>query len=338
MPELNKANRQVCDLDIRDLKTMAPYLFFETANTTTVGLEGDSVYAMAKGARRIAFPNPMTGTLSVEAQVYTFKFFSMFSDGTIDNTATVATHDTMTATTGGSLAFAPGAGNTIQSGFVFVYPKGEYGNEDAAIAGTFADNVFTATDAGQIVIGQDYEVGYLVVRNGVKKIAFSNKKLPKDYFITMSTLDKDEEGTFAPYIITAYKASIQRTWELSFSSEGDPATVTATFDLMEDKDGNILDIVEYSEDSMSTSYASLSIAKGTSSQDVKIYNASGAVTADVTDSSDAAYAKLHAYISGDNDTLIVAADSDAATGNYKVTLTDEDSQSVVVKVAVVAGE
>ena len=27
MPELNKANRQVCDVDIRVLKTMAPFLF-----------------------------------------------------------------------------------------------------------------------------------------------------------------------------------------------------------------------------------------------------------------------------------------------------------------------
>ena len=244
MPELNKANRQVCDLDIRILKTMAPYLFFETANTTTVGLEGDSVYAMAKGARRIAFPNPITGTLSVEAQVYTFKFFSLFSDGTIDNSATIATKETIKATEAGKITLVPGDGNSIESGFVFVYPKGKYGEDDAAIAGTFAENVFTATTASDIKSGDEFDVGYLLVKAGVKKISFNNKKMPKDYFITMSTLDKDEEGAYAPFKITAYKASIQRTWELSFSSEGDPATVTATFDLMEDKDGNILDMIE----------------------------------------------------------------------------------------------
>ena len=248
MPELNKANRQVCDLDIRILKTMAPYLFFETANTTTVGLEGDSVYAMAKGARRIAFPNPITGTLSVEAQVYTFKFFSLFSDGTIDNSATIAKKETIKATEAGKITLVPGDGNTIEAGFVFVYPKDKYGDEESAIAGTFASNVFTATEASDIAVNTEYEVGYLLVKAGVKKISFSNKKLPKDYFITMSTLDKDEEGAFAPFIITAYKASIQRTWELSFSSEGDPATVTATFDLMEDKNGNILDMVEDTEE------------------------------------------------------------------------------------------
>lgn len=44
MPQLNKANRQVCDVDIRILATKAPFLKFDTANTTTAGLTGDSVF------------------------------------------------------------------------------------------------------------------------------------------------------------------------------------------------------------------------------------------------------------------------------------------------------
>ncbi len=72
MPELNKANRQVCDVDIRVLSTMAPFLYFDTANTTTTGLTADSVYAMAKGTRKIAFQNPLEGTMTIEAQVYPF--------------------------------------------------------------------------------------------------------------------------------------------------------------------------------------------------------------------------------------------------------------------------
>ena len=244
MPELNKANRQVCDVDIRILKTMAPYLFFDTANTTTAGLSGDSVYAMAKGARKIAFPNPMTGTLSIEAQVYPFKFFALFTDGVVESSAVFAVHKVIKATEAGKLTLTPGTGNTIEAGYVFVYPVGDYGDESKVIAGTFTENVFTAETEADIAEDEEYEVGYLLNKAGVKKIAFANKKVPKDYYITMNTLDKDEEGAFAPFIITAYKASIQRNWELSFSSEGDPATVTATFDLLEDKNGNILDIVE----------------------------------------------------------------------------------------------
>lgn len=239
MPELNKANRQVCDADIRILKTMAPFLFFDTANTTTVGLSGDSVYAMKKGTRAIAFQNPIEGTMTIEAQVVPFKIYALLSDGVIETTAIQAVKKTITATEAGKLTVDANA----QAGSVYVYAAGEFG--ETPIEGTFADGVFSADG---ITADAEYEVGYVVNKTtGVKRVSFNNKKIPKDYFITMSTLDKDEEGTLTPFIMTAYKASIQRNFELTFSSEGDPASITLTFDLMEDKNGNVLDIVEDTE-------------------------------------------------------------------------------------------
>lgn len=247
MPELNKANRQVCDVDIRILKTKAPFLKFDTANTTTAGLSGDSVYAMAKGSRKIAFANPLEGTMTIEAQVYPFKFFALLSDGEIESTAAYADSKVIPCETAGELTITVENG-TIEAGTVFVYPEGQFGDEAAAITGTFAEGRFTATSTEDIVKDANYEVGFIVNRTGVKKITFNNKKLPRDYYITQKTVDKDEQGVFTPFIMTAYKASIQRNFELSFSSEGDPASVTLTFDLMEDKDGNVFDMVELTED------------------------------------------------------------------------------------------
>lgn len=249
MPELNKANRQVCDVDIRILKTMAPYLFFDTANTTTAGLSSDNVYAMAKGSRKIAFQNPIEGTMSIEAQVYPFKFFALLSDGSVESNAAYAVHTAIKCTTAGKLPLAVATGNTIVAGTVFVYPSGSFGDETAQIAGTFASGEFTATETTDIAVNTEYEVGFVVSRTaGVKKISFNSKKLPKDYYITMRTLNKEEDDTLVPYLMTAYKASIQRSFDLSFSSEGDPATVTLNFDLLEDKDGNVMDMVEITED------------------------------------------------------------------------------------------
>lgn len=248
MPELNKANRQVCDVDIRILKTMEPFLNFDTANTTTAGLSGDSVYAMAKGSRRIAFANPIEGTMTIEAQVYPFKFFSLLSNGVIESNAVYAAKSTITCATGGELDLNITNG-TVVDGSMFAYPKGMYGDEDSIVKGTFADGKFTAETPEELEAETEYEVGYMVSRDsGVQRISFNNKNLPKDYFITMSTLDKDEEGAMTPFLMTAYKASIQRTFELSFSSEGDPASVTLTFDLLEDKNGNVLDFVEITEE------------------------------------------------------------------------------------------
>ncbi len=249
MAELNKANRQVCDVDIRILKTMQPFLKFDTANTTTAGLSGDSVYAMAKGSRRIAFANPLEGTMTIEAQVYPFKLFALFSDGVIDSNAVYADSQTVTCSTAGELELSVGDGQEIKAGTVFVYPEENFGDEKTMISGTFASGKFTATDETKIAVGSKYDIGYIVSRtSGIRKITFNNKKLPKDYYITQRTVDKDDQGFMTPFIMTAYKASIQRDFELSFSSEGDPASVTLNFDLMEDKDGNIFDMIELSDD------------------------------------------------------------------------------------------
>ena len=248
MPELNKANREVCDVDIRILSTMAPFLKFDTANTTTTGLSSDSVHAMAKGSRRIAFANPLEGTMTIEAQVYPFKLFSLLSDGTIESSAAYADSKIVTCSEAGKLNIDVVGGKMIKPGTIFVYPEGEYGDDDSLIKGTYADNIFTATEENQITAGSNYEVAYIVIDTSVKKITFNNKKLPKDYYITQKTVEKDEDGWLTPFIITAYKATIQRTFELSFSSEGEPASVTLTFDLMEDKDGNVIDMVELTSD------------------------------------------------------------------------------------------
>lgn len=243
MPELNKANRQVADLDIRDLKTKQPVLFFDTANTTTVGLTGDAVYAMKKGAKAIAFHNPIEGTLTVEAQVLPFKAYSLFSDGVIESTAYRSVKKTIKCSTAGSVDVTAPSSGTIVDGSVFVYAEGEFGYE--TIEGTFSGNKFTATSTEDIAQGSNYEVGYIVEKNtGVKKVSFNNKKVPKDFYIEMSTLDKDEDGVLTPFIITCYKATPNRDFELSFSSEGDAASVSITFSLLEDKNGNVMDIVE----------------------------------------------------------------------------------------------
>lgn len=246
MPELNKANRQVCDVDIRVLKTLAPFLFLDTANTTTAGLTGDAVYARTKGLRAIAFHNPLEGTMTVEAQVLPFRVYALFSDGTIESKGVQAVHKTIVATDS-TIQIEENSG-TVRAGTVFVYPAGSFGDESAAIAGTFASGTFTPTETSAITKDAEYEVGYIVDRTtGVKKVSFNNKKVPKDYFITMNTVEKDEEGTLTPYIITAYKAAIERNLELSFSSEGDPASLTITFNLLADKDGNVMDIMEDTE-------------------------------------------------------------------------------------------
>lgn len=243
MSNINKANRQVCDVDIRVLKTKAPYLFFDDANVTTVGFSSSDTYAMARGSRAIAFSNPIEdATMTIEAQVKPFKLLALISDGVIDTTATFAKKSTIDCTVAGTLTLPTG----VQTGSVFVFDEGDYGG--TPIEGTVSGTTFTATTASDVTVGNSYEVGYFITKStGIQKVSINDSKNPQDYFVTMNTVEKDEDGVITPYIITGYKCKPAKTASLSYSSTGDPATLTITFNCLTDKDGNLLDMIEYTE-------------------------------------------------------------------------------------------
>ena len=64
----------------------------------------------------------------------------------------------------------------------------------------------------------------------------------------METLDKNENGQLVPVRITAYKASPNRNLDLSFSSDGDPAEVTIEMSVLQDADGNVMDMIEITDE------------------------------------------------------------------------------------------
>jgi hypothetical protein len=244
MPDKNKANRQVCDVDIRDLATKEPYLWFDTANTTTQNITSDAVYAMANGAKRIAFHNPLDGTATIEAQIVPFKFYAMMAGGEIESKAVYADKKEIQATVVGKLTLPA----NVLVGTAFAYPAGSFADETKLIKGTFTGTEFTATTPGDIKVNEAYEVGYIISKeSGVSKVSINNKKAPKAFYVTCNTVEKDENDVITPFKMTLYKATPQRSFELSQSSEGDPASITMTFDVLEDKDGNVMDMIEITE-------------------------------------------------------------------------------------------
>jgi len=217
-------------------------MYADFCNTTTAGFSSDPVYAMKMGSKAIKFDNPLDATMALTFQVHPFRIYALLSDGEIETSAVVPVNEDITCSTEGSLTLP----DTPIAGTVYVYAKGEFGGE--AIDGTAAGTTFTATNASEIASGTDYTVAYLVNKtSGVKKVSFNNKKVPKDFRITQETLDKDENGNLVPVKITAFKASPQRNMEWSFSSDGDPAELTITFDVLEDREGNIMEIAEITE-------------------------------------------------------------------------------------------
>jgi hypothetical protein len=239
--DLNMANRQCCDLDIRDYKTKAPWMYADFCNTTTANISADAVFANKKGAKCIKFDNPLEGTITMEFQVSPFRIYAMLSDGEIETSAVIARRESVTGEAGGVLNLT----KTPMAGSVFAVDP----VTGKTIEGTVVDKKFTAKTTSDIVADTTYEVAYLESKTtGVKKVSFNNKKVPKDFFIQMVTNNRDENGDEVAMRLTAYKASPQRNFEISFASDGDPSSVTLTCDLMTDRDGNVLDMVEILED------------------------------------------------------------------------------------------
>lgn len=237
---MSKACRQVCDIDFRTLSDMAPYLFFEDGNVTGLDFSSDTTFAKKKGTKAIGFDNPIDGTIKIECQVVPTKLYALLSDGTIGSTAKTGTKKLIKATEAGTLTLPDG----VVVGTVFVYAEGDYAG--TVIEGTFSENKFTANNVTDIVADASYEVGYIATETtGVKVISFNNKKNCKDYYITMLTNEKDEDGNISAKKIICYKALPKKALSLSYSSEGEPISVSIECSLLEDKDGNQIDMVEY---------------------------------------------------------------------------------------------
>lgn len=238
--ELNMANRQCCDVHILDYATMKPWMLVDFCNTTTAGFSADTVYANKKGAKDIKFDNPLEGTMKLNFQVHPFQIYALYSDGEIETSALIARRENVTGAAEGKLTLT----NTPKAGTVYAVDP----DTGKIIEGTVSEKEFTATTTSEIKEGTTYEVSYLEEKTaGVKKISFNNKKTPKDFFIQMETVDKDEKGNLVPVRITAYKASPNRTLDLSFSSDGDPAEIEIELSVLQNEDGDVMDIIEITE-------------------------------------------------------------------------------------------
>lgn len=235
----NKANRTCAKVDIRDFKTREPFLYFEKANATGLELSGDAVYAKAMGANAIGFDNPWDGSFTIEAQVFPLEYIALLSDGKIEDQAVDGVKKSVVAETAGTLTIPDG----VTPGTLFVYPEGEWGK--TKIDGTFAGTTFTATKATDITVKDTYEIGYLCVKKtGVRKVSLNNDKTPRDYFVTLLTNDKDEDGTITAKKYIIYKAKPNRKLSIKHASDGDPMSVTIEFKALVDGDGNYVDMLE----------------------------------------------------------------------------------------------
>jgi len=238
----NVANRECIDVVLVNYATKKPFLNIDFANVTTTDMTANRVYARGgQGAPiRVVFDGEKTGTMKLDTQITPMKLFAMLAGSDITSVAEVLKREEVTLT-GGKLTVA----RAPLPGSVYVYPYEDDCGEAEEI--TVAGEEITLTGGTD---GDTYIVYYLMEKtSGVSTVNFNSKKFPRDYIVYGETVYKDEEGGDPlPMLLKAYKASPQTAFSLALSNTGDPSTLSITFDLMADKNGDMLDMNLIEED------------------------------------------------------------------------------------------
>ena len=114
------------------------------------------------------------------------------------------------------------------------------------VTGTLAGKELTITGG---TAGTEYVVYYdTTVTSGVEKIAIKGTTFPKAFIIDADTIYKNENDETIPMRMKVYKCQPQSQFTLTHSNSGDPGTLTLTCDIMEDPDGNMLDMIAITGD------------------------------------------------------------------------------------------
>lgn len=231
------ANREVCDLTICDYATQRPVHVLDYANATTQEIAGEQVFAYGGQGhpKRVTFYGEKGGTLAVETQLMTSELFSICTGAEIEKTAKFIKRLVLEATTG-SITVPPEI--NLMANSINVYADGD--DLGTPVEASLSDHTITLTEeeTGTYIV-----YGIEELTSGVKKMSIKSTTFPKAVTIYGETLMKGEDGVDYPYKLVVYKATPQQSLSFGFSNNGDPATMTVTFDLLADQDDNIMDMI-----------------------------------------------------------------------------------------------
>ena len=238
MTNPNMTNREVCDLIFADYASKKPFLNLDFANVTTTELTGESVFAYGgKGhPKRVQFAGERGGTMTIETQIQTVKLWQLVTGGELSKSAKFVAREEVAVTDGKTIALA---GTPIADSVVVYAAADDCGEE---LACTVAASTVTLTEA--IAEGAKVVVYYMKeVTTGVQRISIKSTSFPQNFIVYGDTVMKTEDDEVLPYKLVAYRVAPQSNLSLSFSNNGDPASITITCDLMADGDDNILDLI-----------------------------------------------------------------------------------------------
>lgn len=228
----NFANREVADLMLVDYSTKKLFLNVDWANVTSTSFEGDRVFATGgQGApNRVQFDGSRTGTLTIEAQVYPVKVFQMLSGNDLGTTANFLKREKVTAADTTKLEVSA----EIASTAVQVFKADDDLGTEITTTGATGKEVTCTVESGV-----EYIVYYYAKQAAAQVVHLDSRHFPKAYRVEGSIPYKTENDDIIEAHPIWYKAAPQAGFELSWQNTGDPVSLTMTFDVLADENGDM---------------------------------------------------------------------------------------------------
>jgi hypothetical protein len=232
----NFANREVADLMLVDYSTKKLFLNVDWANVTSTSFEGDRVFATGgQGApNRVQFDGSRTGTLTIEAQVYPVKVFQMLSGNDLGTTANFLKREKVTAADTTKLEVSA----EIASTAVQVFKADDDMGTEITTTGATGKEVTCTVESGV-----EYIVYYYAKQAAAQVVHLDSRHFPKAYRVEGSIPYKTENDDIIEAHPIWYKAAPQAGFELSWQNTGDPVSLTMTFDVLADENGDMFSLI-----------------------------------------------------------------------------------------------
>nr|DAZ15266.1 MAG TPA: structural protein [Caudoviricetes sp.] len=232
----NFANREVADLMLVDYSTKKLFLNVDWANVTSTSFEGDRVFATGgQGApNRVQFDGSRTGTLTIEAQVYPVKVFQMLSGNDLGTTANFLKREKVTAADTTKLEVSA----EIASTAVQVFKADDDLGTEITTTGATGKEVTCTVESGV-----EYIVYYYAKQAVAQVVHLDSRHFPKAYRVEGSIPYKTESDDIIEAHPIWYKAAPQAGFELSWQNTGDPVSLTMTFDVLADENGDMFSLI-----------------------------------------------------------------------------------------------
>lgn len=240
-----------CNTIIYHRNTNKPFLFANYLNTATLTIEGESVFARAKGVSKIGFEGAKTGTFKMETEMFEFKYLALLLGGKVSKgTSKIAKR--FNAKVGADKTITV-PGTPLEASISVFKVERDNKTHVSEVISAFtktADGANTKmvwTDG--IAEGDNIAIYYLVNADNVSKITVSDAMNNDSFRIYGITSMKDEFGEEKLFQFDLLNAKTQVNAELTLDS-GAVTTFSATFDLMLDENNELLELTLLNDDAV----------------------------------------------------------------------------------------